>query len=134
MLEVGSWKLDKTKVQVRNRRRKVETCWMLEVRICKLDKAKVQVHIRRRKVDCEKLLVGKGFLTSCLQRPTSSQGDVAQLGERLPCTQEASGSSPLISTNRKLEVGEQSSGESNYSGNPAADLFPIKLICSLKTA
>ena len=26
-------------------------------------------------------------------------GDIAQLGERLPCTQEVSGSIPLISTN-----------------------------------
>ena len=32
------------------------------------------------------------------------QGDVAQEGERLPCTEEARGSSPLIST--RLRIGE----------------------------
>ena len=42
--------------------------------------------------------MGKGFPTSYLQQPTSNHGDVAQLGERLPCKQEASGSNPLIST------------------------------------
>ena len=31
-------------------------------------------------------------------------GDIAQLGERLPCTQEVSGSIPLISTKSSLSV------------------------------
>jgi hypothetical protein len=31
------------------------------------------------------------------------RGDVAQMGERLPCTQEVSGSIPLISTRLHLE-------------------------------
>ena len=31
-------------------------------------------------------------------------GDIAQLGERLPCTQEVSGSIPLISTNLSLLI------------------------------
>ena len=35
-------------------------------------------------------------------RSRTSQGDVAQLGERLPCTEEVSGSSPLISTRMQL--------------------------------
>jgi hypothetical protein len=34
-------------------------------------------------------------------RPTRS-GDVAQMGERLPCTEEVRGSSPLISTEGRL--------------------------------
>ncbi len=33
------------------------------------------------------------------------QGDVAQLGERLPCTEEARGSNPLISTNGRQSIG-----------------------------
>ena len=32
-------------------------------------------------------------------KPRDVIGDIAQLGERLPCTQEVSGSIPLISTN-----------------------------------
>ena len=40
-------------------------------------------------------------------------GDVAQLGERLPCTQEASGSSPLISTNLEVSKSERTSEPEN---------------------
>ena len=35
----------------------------------------------------------------CEWKPRDVIGDIAQLGERLPCTQEVSGSIPLISTN-----------------------------------
>ena len=35
----------------------------------------------------------------CEWKPKDVIGDIAQLGERLPCTQEVSGSIPLISTN-----------------------------------
>ena len=43
-------------------------------------------------------------------RPWRWSGDIAQLGERLPCKQEVSGSIPLISTNWKwIEVFEGSS-------------------------
>ena len=35
----------------------------------------------------------------CEWKPKDVIGDIAQLGERLPCTQEDSGSIPLISTN-----------------------------------
>ena len=35
------------------------------------------------------------------RKPGRSPGAVAQLGERLPCTQEVSGSIPLSSTNRR---------------------------------
>ena len=38
------------------------------------------------------------LLTSNIERLTSSNGDVAQLGEHLPCKQGVSGSIPLIST------------------------------------
>ena len=31
------------------------------------------------------------------------EGDIAQLGERLPCKQEVSGSNPLISTKKEEE-------------------------------
>ena len=35
----------------------------------------------------------------CEWKPKDVIEDIAQLGERLPCTQEVSGSIPLISTN-----------------------------------
>ena len=34
-------------------------------------------------------------------------GDIAQLGERLPCTQEVAGSIPTISTKNRISNGEQ---------------------------
>ena len=37
--------------------------------------------------------------------PPHLYGDVAQLGERLPCKQEVAGSSPVVSTNFSLGVG-----------------------------
>jgi hypothetical protein len=37
-------------------------------------------------------------------RPTMLDGGVAQLGERLPCTQEVIGSNPFTSTREKLKA------------------------------
>ena len=38
-----------------------------------------------------------------MQVPNKPYGGIAQLGERLPCKQEAIGSIPIISTNQHIE-------------------------------
>ena len=59
------------------------------------------------------MLKAKGF--SDFRPPTSDlrNGDVAQLGERLPCTQEVSGSNPLISTIQETGSKKQEAGGEN---------------------
>ena len=51
-------------------------------------------------------LLVTGFLRCCGEQPVVNHliGDVAQEGERLPCTEEVRGSSPLISTKFKDEA------------------------------
>ena len=45
-----------------------------------------------------------GVDSSSLSRPTNISGGLAQLGERLICIQEVSGSIPLSSTRRNLVI------------------------------
>ncbi len=41
---------------------------------------------------------------------SENQGGVAQLGERLPCTQEAIGSNPFTSTSQEMKAGDPVGG------------------------
>ena len=51
-------------------------------------------------------------------QPSPPFGDVAQLGERLPCTQEVAGSSPVVSTtNLKGRASYDSIGKAGAYGN-----------------
>lgn len=50
-------------------------------------------------------------------RPGGGLGDVAQLGERLPCKQQASGSIPLISTEpSSAAIAEEEAAQGNRNG------------------
>ena len=52
-------------------------------------------------------------LEGTLQRVGTPDGGIAQLGERLPCKQEVSGSIPLVSTRLLLKAGYQHLRELN---------------------
>ncbi len=55
-------------------------------------------NLTNRDVGVTLCAVGNGFPTPHNLQPTTNQGAVAQLGERLICTQEAAGSIPTSST------------------------------------
>jgi hypothetical protein len=65
---------------------------------------------------------GRSELLSPAARPTPGRpggglGDVAQLGERLPCKQQASGSIPLISTEPlSAAIAEEEAARGNRNG------------------
>ena len=57
------------------------------------------------------------------------EGDIAQLGERLPCKQEVAGSNPTISTTALSceEVGKENSGELSLQSGKENNVPPSKL-------
>jgi hypothetical protein len=61
--------------------------------------------------------------------PPHDFGGVAQLGERLPCTQEAIGSSPFTSTtflDRRVKIELQEGPDETFAG-----LFPIDPVAKI---